>query len=94
MRRRLLDRQLGRLRTALSIRASGPPCPEEPGDIRSIQTDLPLATGPISAGDVFNPSISRFFVTGDSRQQTAISGDIDGTVTERVRWTATFTRLR
>jgi hypothetical protein len=86
--------QLGRLRTAKAIRASGPPCPEEPADIRSIQTDLPLATGPISAGDAFNRNIARFFVTGDSQQQTTISGDIDGTVTERVRWTATFTRLR
>jgi hypothetical protein len=86
--------QLGRLRTASAIRANGPPCPEEPADIRSILTDLPLATGPISTGDAFNSNISRFFVMGDSQQQTAISGDIDGTVTERVRWTVTFTRLR
>jgi hypothetical protein len=86
--------QLGRLRTASAIRSSGPPCPEEPADMRSIQADLPLATGPISAADVFSRNVSKFFVSGDSQQSTAISGDIDGTVTERVRWTATFTRLR
>jgi hypothetical protein len=86
--------QLGRLRTPTAIRSSGPPCPEEPGDIRSIQTDLPLSTGPIAGGDVFSRNISKFFVSGDSQQTTTISGDIDGTVTERVRWTATFTRLR
>jgi hypothetical protein len=86
--------QLGRLRNAPSIRASSSPCPEEPSDIRSIQTDLTLATGPIAAVDVFGRDIPRFFVSGDSQQETAITGDIDGTVTERVRWTATFTRLR
>jgi hypothetical protein len=85
--------QLGRLRTATAIRSFSPPCPEEPSEIRSIQTDLTLATGPIAAADVFSRDVPRFFVSGDSEQETALSGDIDGTVTERVRWTVTFTRL-
>jgi hypothetical protein len=61
--------------------------------IRSIRADLPLATGPLDAGDVFDRNVPRWFVTGDTEQVTTIEGDVDGTVTERVRWRLNFTRL-
>jgi hypothetical protein len=86
--------QLGPLRRAAGIRSFPSGCPEEPSDIRSIQTDLPISTGPLSRSDVVARGVPEFFVTGDSEQTTAISGDVEGNVTERVRWKATFTRLR
>jgi hypothetical protein len=86
--------QLGPLRRAAGIRSFPSGCPEEPPDIRSIQTDLPISTGPLSRADVVARNVPAFFVSGDSEQTTAISGDVEGNVTERVRWTATFTRLR
>ena len=86
--------RLAPLGGARSIRSFSSKCPEEPGDIRAIRTDLPLASGPLSADDVFARNVPRFFVTGDSEQETTIEGDdVDGRVTERVRWTVTFTRL-
>ena len=84
---------LASLRGAGSVRSFRSNCPEEPGDIRAIRTDLPLATGPLTTRDVFARNVPRFFVTGDSEQETTIEGDTDGRVTERVRWTVTFTRL-
>jgi hypothetical protein len=43
---------------------------------------------------VFDRDVPRFFISGNSRQVTTIEGPYDGRVTERVRWTLTFTRLR
>jgi hypothetical protein len=91
-RRRIL--RLGRLRGADAIRSFSSTCLEEPSEIRAIRTDLPLATGPLDTADVFNRNVPRWFVTGDSEQVTTLEGDVDGRVTERVRWTLTFTRLR
>jgi hypothetical protein len=85
--------RLGRLRGAESIRSFRSTCLEEPGDIRTIRTDLPLAAGPLDTADVFDPTVRRWFVTGDTDQVTTIEGDIDGQVTERVRWRINFTRL-
>ena len=85
--------QLGRLRGADSIRSFRSTCLEEPSDIRAIRTDLPLATGPLDSRDVFDPNVPRWFVTGDTEQVTTLEGEIDGRVTERVRWTLNFTRL-
>ena len=82
-----------RLRGASSIRSFDSICPEEPSNIRAIRTDLPLATGPLDASDVFARDVRRWFVTGDSQQVTNIEGEAPGRVTERVRWTLTFTRL-
>jgi hypothetical protein len=84
--------QLGRLR-ADSIRSFRSTCLEEPSDIRAIRTDLPLATGPLDSRDVFDPNVPRWFVNGDTEQVTTLEGEIDGRVTERVRWTLNFTRL-
>jgi hypothetical protein len=86
--------QLGRLKGADRLRSFSPQCPEEPSEVRSIRTDLPLATGPLDASDFFRRDVPRFFVTGDTEQETTITGDLEGTVVERVRWKATFTRLR
>jgi hypothetical protein len=61
--------------------------------VRSIRTDLPLAAGPLDAADFSNRDIPNFFVTGDSQQETRITGDLEGTVVERVRWRVTFTRI-
>jgi len=85
--------RLGRLRGADSIRSFRSTCLEEPSDIRAIRTDLPLATGPLDSRDVFDPNVPRWFVTGDTEQVTTLEGEIDGRVTERVRWTLNFTRL-
>jgi hypothetical protein len=74
---------------ARSFRGS---CPEEPADIRSLRTDLRLADAPVSAADVFSRSVPRFFISGNTTQETTIEGEYDGKVTERVRWTLTFTR--
>jgi hypothetical protein len=68
-------------------------CLDEPTDIRAIRTDLPLATGPLDASDVFAQNVLRFFITGDTEQVTTLEGEVDGRVTERVRWKLTFTRL-
>jgi hypothetical protein len=84
--------RLGRLRGAEAIRSFRSTCLEEPADIRTIRTDLPLATGPLDSSDVFDPSVRRWFVTGDTDQVTTIEGDIDGRVTERVQWRVNFTR--
>jgi hypothetical protein len=84
---------LARLRGADALRSFSPQCPEEPPDVRSVRTDLPLATGPLGTADVFRRDTGKFFVTGDRQQQTTITGDLEGTVNERVRWTVTFTRL-
>ena len=69
-------------------------CPAEPPDIVSIRTDLPLATGPLDVKDVFGRDIPRFFVSGDSTQETTLTGDLEGKVVERARWTLVFTRLK
>ena len=68
-------------------------CPEEPADIRALRTDLRLADAPLSAADVFGRNVPRFFIRGNTSQVTTIEGDYDGKVTERVRWTLTFTRV-
>jgi len=76
------------------VRAARPPrCPAEPADIQAIRTDLPLATGPLDRADVFARDVPRFFVSGDTTQETALSGDLQGRVVERVHWTVLFTRL-
>ena len=84
--------QLAPLRGARSARP--PSCPPEPADITAIRTDLPIATGPLDVKDVFGRDIPRFFVSGDTTQQTTLTGDVEGKVVERVRWTLAFTRLR
>jgi hypothetical protein len=68
-------------------------CLDEPIDIRAIRPDLPLATAPLDAHDVFGRNISGFFVVGNSEQVTTLDGDVTGRVTERVRWTVVFTRV-
>jgi hypothetical protein len=85
--------RLTSLRGASAARSFPSGCLDEPTDIRAIRTDLPLATGPLDAGDVFGRDISRFFVTGNTEQVTTLDGDVTGRVTERVRWTLVFTRL-
>jgi hypothetical protein len=85
--------QLGPLRGADAIRFRST-CLEEPTDIRSIRPDLPLAAGPLDVGDVFDRRVPRWFVTGDTEQVTAVEGEVDGRVTERVRWTLNFRRVR
>jgi hypothetical protein len=82
-----------RLRGVTRIRSFDSVCPEEPADIRAIRTDLPLASGPLDAADVFARDVRRWFVSGDSEQVTTIEGEVPGRVTERVRWTLTFTRI-
>jgi hypothetical protein len=81
------------LRGAAAARSFRPTCPEEPTEIRSIRTDLALADAPLSAADVFDRDVPRFFISGNTRQVTTLEGPYDGRVTERVRWTLTFTRL-
>ena len=85
--------RLGRLRGAEGIRSFRSTCLQEPSDIRAIRTDLPLAPGPLDAADVFARDVPRWFITGDSEQVTTIEGDLEGRVTERVRWTLNFRRL-
>jgi hypothetical protein len=86
--------RFARLQGASAVRAFGGSCPEHPSDIRALRTDLSLADAPLSAKDVFDPNVSRFFITGNTTQETTIEDDYDGKVTERVRWTLTFTRVR
>jgi hypothetical protein len=85
--------RFGRIQRASAARSFRRDCPQEPGDVRSIRTDLSLADGPLSTGDVFDRNVPRFFVSGNTEQVTTIEGDLDGTVTERVRWTLSFTRV-
>jgi hypothetical protein len=68
-------------------------CPEEPPDVRALHTDLRLADAPLSAADVFSRRVPRFFISGNTTQETTIEGEYDGKVTEHVRWTLTFTRV-
>lgn len=82
--------QLTALRGVAAARPAA--CPSDPGDVASIRADLPLATGPLDAADVFDTGISRFFVRGDTTQVTTLEGPVEGRVTERVRWTLTFNR--
>ena len=82
------------LRGASAVRSFRRTCPEEPPEIRSIRTDLRLADAPLSAADVFDRNVLRFFISGNARQVTTLEGPYDGRVTERVRWRLTFTRLR
>lgn len=86
--------RLARLQGASAARSFRGSCPEEPDDIRGLRTDLGLADAPLSAADVFGRDVSRFFISGDTTQETTIEGEYDGKVTERVRWTLTFTRIR
>jgi hypothetical protein len=81
------------LRGASAARSFRGNCPEQPPEIRSIRTELALADAPLSATDVFDPDVPRFFISGNSQQVTTLEGPYDGRVTERVRWTLTFTRL-
>lgn len=85
--------RLGSLRGAAPIRSFDSTCPEEPSDVRSIRTDLTLPAGPLDRSDVFSRDVRRWFISGDSEQVTTIEGDVPGRVTERVRWTLTFTRV-
>jgi hypothetical protein len=84
---------LARMKGADAVRTFSPQCPAEPPEVRSIRTDLPLATGPLDAPDFFRDDTPKFFVTGDSQQESTITGDLEGTVIERVRWRVTFTRI-
>lgn len=85
--------QLGSLRGAGSARAFPAECLQDAADIRAIRTDLPLATAPLDTSDVFGRNIPRFFATGDTEQVTTLEGEVEGRVTERVRWRLVFTRL-
>ena len=89
-RKRIL--QLAATRGLRLARAAA--CPAEPADIASIRTDLPLATGPLDVKDVFARDIPRFFVSGDTTQDSTLTGDLEGKVIERVRWTVVFTRVK
>ena len=82
------------MRGASAGRAFRGSCPEQPEEIRAIRTDLALADAPLDVADVFAKDVPRFFISGNTVQETTIEGDYDGKVTERVRWTLTFTRLR
>jgi hypothetical protein len=84
---------LTRLKGAGALRSFSPQCPQEPAEVRAVRTDLPIATGPLDAADVFHRNVPKFFVTGNTQQQTTITGELEGMVNERVRWTVTFTRL-
>jgi len=68
-------------------------CPDEPADVRALRTDLRLADAPLSAADVFSRKVPRFFISGNTSQETTIEGEYDGKVREQVRWTLTFTRV-
>lgn len=85
--------QLGALRGVAAARTFPSECGVEPADIRAMGTDLPLANAPISAADVFDRNVPGFYVRGDTDQVTTLQGDVEGRVTERVRWTVTFTRV-
>ena len=82
------------MRGAAAARSFRPDCPEEPADIRAIRTDLAVADAPLSAADAFDRNVPRFFISGNSTLETTLEGDYDGKVTERVRWTLAFVRVR
>jgi hypothetical protein len=82
------------LRGVSAARSFRTGCPEEPTEIRALRTDLRLADAPLSAADVFGRNVPRFFIRGNTTQETTIEGEYDGKVTERVRWTLTFARVR
>jgi hypothetical protein len=84
---------LTRLKRAEALRSFSPRCPAEPSEVRSVRTDLPISPSPLDTADIFGHDVPKFFVTGSTQQQTTITGDVEGTVNERVRWTVTFTRL-
>jgi hypothetical protein len=81
------------LRGVSAARSLRGACPAEPVEIRALRTDLRLADAPLSAADVFSRDVPRFFIRGNTSQETTIEGEYDGKVTERVRWTLTFTRV-
>ena len=81
------------LRGVSAARSFRRACPEEPVDVRALRTDLRLADAPLSAADVFSRQVPRFFISGNTTQETTIEGEYDGKVTEHVRWTLTFTRV-
>lgn len=83
-----------RLQGAATARSFPALCPEEPAEIRSIRTELSLADAPLASADVFDRDVPRFFISGNTTQETTLTGEYDGKVTERVRWTLTFTRLK
>ena len=68
-------------------------CPEQLPGVRALGTDLGLADAPLTAADVFDDNVARFFITANTQQDTTLEGDYTGTVIERVRWTLTFTRI-
>jgi hypothetical protein len=82
----------GRLRGAEAIRYRSA-CLAQATEVQAIRTDFPLATAPLDAADVFGRDIPRFFSRGDTEQVTTLEGDIEGRVTERVRWTLVFRRV-
>jgi hypothetical protein len=77
-----------------AVRRLSTECPEEPVDIRLLRTDLDIADAPLDAADVFDRQVTRFFISGNTTQQTSVSGEYEGSATERVRWTLMFTRVR
>ncbi len=83
-----------RLQGAASARSFPGVCPEEPAEIRSIRTELSIADAPLDAKDAFDRNVPRFFISGNTTQETTLTGEYNGKVTERVRWTLTFTRLK
>lgn len=82
-----------RLQGASAARSFRGNCPAEPADISAIRTDLSLADAPLSAADAFDRNVPRFFISGNTEQETTIEGDYDGRIIEHVRWKLTFTRL-
>jgi hypothetical protein len=82
------------LRGVSAARSFPRACPEEPAEIRALRTDLRLADAPLSAADVFGRNVPRFYIHGNTTQETTIEGEYNGKVAERVRWTLTFTRVR
>jgi len=86
--------RFGRLQGAAPARSFSGSCPEEPAEIRSIRTELTLADAPLTAADAFDRNVPRFFISGNTTQETTLEGEYNGKVTERVRWTLTFTRLK
>jgi hypothetical protein len=85
--------RFARLQGVSAARSFRGSCPEQPADIRALRTDLGLADAPLAGSDVFGRDVPRFFISGNTTQETTIEGEDDGRVTERVRWTLTFTRV-
>lgn len=86
--------RFGRLQGIKQARSLGGTCPVEDPEIRGIRTELTLADGPLTVGDLFDRDVPRFFISGNTTQETSIEGEYDGKVVESVRWTLTFTRLK